>query len=119
MFEFESRLGNNLYLDDINIVAPGAVGLSDLSDAALAAPLLMPNPSVVEAACLFTLAQQGPVVLEVCDASGRLVHSVDAGTLGAGMHQLTLSPTWGASGLYWVRVVVAGSPGRPARWLVQ
>ena len=119
LFEFESRLGNNLYLDDINIMAPGAVGLTDLSGAAFAAPMLMPNPSLGETACWFGLAQQAPVVVEVWDASGRLVHAMDAGTLGAGMHQLTLSPSWGVPGLYWVRVVAAGSPGRPAQWLVQ
>ena len=117
MFEFESRLGNNIFLDDINIVASGPAGVLDLARPASAPPVLMPNPSSGMTSCAFTLASVAEVAVEVCDASGRRVQVVDAGTLGAGMHRVAIDGAGFAPGMYFVRVVAAGIVGRPVRWV--
>ena len=117
MFEFESRLGNNIFLDDINIVASGPAGVLDLARPAGDPPVLMPNPSSGMTSCAFTLATAAAVTVEVCDAAGRRVHAVEAGTLGAGMHRVAFDGAVFAPGMYFVRGVAAGSVGRPARWV--
>lgn len=117
MFEFESRLGNNIFLDDINIVASGPAGVLDLARPASAAPVLMPNPSSGATTCAFALADAAAVTVEVCDATGRRVHAVEAGMLGAGMHRVAFDGSGFAPGMYFVRVVAGGTVGHPARWV--
>lgn len=119
MFEFESRLGNNIFLDDINIVASGPAGVEALARPAGEAPVLMPNPTRTSTVCAFTLAQPAAVRVEVSDASGRAVRSVSAGSLAAGMHRVQVPLEGLSPGMYFVRVVSASGAGRPARLILE
>jgi hypothetical protein len=47
-----------------------------------------PNPFVESIELQFTLAQRGPVSLEVFDLSGRRVRTLHRGELGAGAHRV-------------------------------
>jgi hypothetical protein len=119
MFEFESRLGNNIFLDDINIVASGLSGVGTVAGPAGEAPVLMPNPTRTSTVCAFTLAQPAAVRVEVSDASGRVVRGVEPGSLAAGMHRVQVTLEGLSPGMYFVRVVAAGVTGRPARLIVE
>ena len=119
MFEFESRLGNNIFLDDINIVASGPAGVGTVAGPAGEAPVLMPNPTRTSTVCAFTLAQPAAVRVEVSDASGRVVRGVEPGSLAAGMHRVQVTLEGLSPGVYFVRVVAAGVTGRPARLVVE
>jgi hypothetical protein len=118
MFEFESRLGNNIYLDDINIQASIPAGVAELA-AGASAPVLVPNPAADGTACVFSLRTAASVRLEVWDASGRQVRATDAGDLPAGAHRVNLGLRGLAPGVYLVRMVENGVAGRPARLVVE
>ena len=118
MFEFESRLGNNIYLDDINIQASIPAGVAEVAVGA-SAPVLVPNPAAEGTACVFSLRTPASVQLEVWDASGRQVRAVEAGDLPAGAHRVNLGLRGLAPGVYLVRVVENGVSGRPARLVVE
>jgi hypothetical protein len=77
----------------------------------------MPNPSSGATTCAFALADAAVVTVEVCDATGRRVHAVEAGMLGAGMHRVAFDGSGFAPGMYFVRVVAGGTVGHPARWV--
>lgn len=118
MFEFESRLGNNLYLDDINIQA---VGTNDLVEWAAAGRLqvdLFPNPSSGTTRCTFRTASVHDAAVVVRDVTGREVARPFAGTLPAGEHLLDWDASDWAPGAYFVSVVLDGVPST-ARLLVE
>lgn len=110
MFEFESRLGNNLYLDDINIEA---VGVNDVADWAATGRLplsVYPNPTAEAATCAFRTVADHDVQVVVRDLMGREVARPFAGRLPAGSHELQLPAATWAAGTYLVSVVLDGIP---------
>ncbi len=64
---------------------------------------LRPNPSSAPREVVFTLAQAGPVQLELYDVGGRRVWS-HAATLAAGRHVIALRSAPTAAGVYLVRL---------------
>ena len=81
------------------------------TQAPLALDGVLPNPaSGLELRVSFTLPDDGPATLELLDATGRKLSSVQIGALGAGRHLVSLDRAAGrAPGLYWVRLTHSGS----------
>ncbi|MGB1075523.1 MAG: M43 family zinc metalloprotease [Flavobacteriales bacterium] len=110
-FEFESRLGNNIFLDDINITA---VGSNDIAEAASSGQLDMriyPNP--VDASGPFALEFRTVLArelsAEVRDLTGRLIaQPMTASRRPAGLHKMQVSTAGWPAGLYLVMVDVDG-----------
>jgi hypothetical protein len=67
-----------------------------------------PNPSRGPTEIRYHLENAGPVELALFDVSGRLLRILDAGPRPAGTHSLPLDVADLASGLYWIRLEIAG-----------
>ena len=114
-FEFESRLGNNIYLDDINVVGYGATEVVEhnLTDGWS----LFPNPSHDASGLTFGLTQAGEVECMVTDATGRLVsRATMAGVQGT--NQMALSRP-ASPGTYLVSLRAEEGRSKTWRWVVQ
>ena len=114
-FEFESRLGNNIYLDDINVVGYGATEVVEhnLTDGWS----LFPNPSHDVSGLTFGLTQAGEVECMVTDATGRLVsRATMAGVQGT--NQMALSRP-ASPGTYLVSLRAEEGRSKTWRWVVQ
>jgi PKD repeat protein len=104
MFEFESRLGNNLYFDDVNIVAYGAADVLEMEAATGVVPELYPNPTSGQTGLRFNLRTSRSVAVSVKDASGRLLKETRYGRLEAGEHVLSLDLRGWPRGLYFIEI---------------
>jgi hypothetical protein len=114
-FEFESRLGNNIFLDDINIVGYGADDIIEFNWSR--DWNLYPNPTQGQSEVAFTLPKAGPVRCVISDASGRAL-SEDLTQGQEGLNQMTLkSPQ--AAGLYLVSLETEGGLRKIWHWVVQ
>ena len=114
-FEFESRLGNNIYLDDINVQGIGEVDVAE-TVAATEGWLLFPNPSSSTSTMVFQTQEGGPVTLSVQDASGREVfHGVKR--LPAGAQQWVLDAP-SSRGVYLVRLETESGLSKTWQWAV-
>jgi hypothetical protein len=88
-FEYTYDVGNNIYIDDINIA--GTVGAEEV----LAEQLnltVTPNPSELSPHISFTLNESQEVTVNVTDMLGRIVEKVEATQLEAGYHEYELTP---------------------------
>jgi PKD repeat protein len=104
-FEYIHDLGNNIFIDDINIT--GTTGLSDLPS--LANWNVYPNPVSETATVGFILSETHEVFIDVIDVMGREVKRIEPSRLPAGEYQFDL-PLSISNGLYSVRVFVDGIP---------
>lgn len=118
MFEFESRLGNNLYLDDINIQAVGVNDVADWTEAGQLPLQLFPNPTAGTTTCTFRTVKEHDALVVVRDLVGREVARPLDGRLPMGNQQLELDVQGWAPGAYLVSVVLDGVPST-ARLLVE
>lgn len=114
-FEFESRLGNNIFLDDINIVGYGA---DDVVEYNWSRDWnLYPNPTQGQSEVAFTLPNAGSVRCVISDASGRML-SEELTQGHEGMNQMTLrSPE--AAGVYLVSLETEEGLRKNWHWVVQ
>ena len=110
MFEFESRLGNDIYLDDINITAY-------TEDMILVEEWTMgpdwnlhPNPSAQNSNLSCTLVSDHEARITLVDASGRIVDTIYEGKLQAGPHNFQLYPADQSKGTYFVVIELDGKP---------
>jgi PKD repeat protein len=90
-FEFSApvdRAGNNLYIDDINILSTN-VGIQ--KDEQTAAFNVYPNPGDGKSVISYALDKRTRVKVDLYDLSGRLVSSKDLGEQTAGTYVLPLS----------------------------
>ena len=110
MFEFESRLGNDIFLDDINITAytEDMIAVEEWSFG----PSwdLFPNPSGGATNLSCTTVRDHMAVITLADASGRIVEEVFSGTLIAGTHNFQISPADKSKGTYFVVIELDGKP---------
>ena len=118
MFEFESRLGNDIYLDDINITAYDSSMLAVQYWSMDTEWSLFPNPSdgASSLSCTTLLPQDTRIV--IYDAMGRIVDSVFEGPLPAGTHNFTVSPMNLSRGTYFI-VVEAEGVYRSLTWMIK
>ncbi len=101
-FQFVSDGGNDLYIDDINIMA-GQVGIEEEGVAVGALSVRM-DPTSGAAEALVSLRGADRVQIDVLDALGRVVHSGQPIMLPAGTHRLPLPLHDRAAGQYVLRV---------------
>ena len=115
-FEFEGRLGNNVYLDNINIYSLGTTELSELNHDLVKAWRLMPNPATEHSQLAFSTLTDGDAQLTVRDAAGRLIEE-QGHWLGRGEHEWSLSAP-SAPGVYFIQLNTAGQAHRTWRWVI-
>jgi hypothetical protein len=104
-FEYIHDLGNNIFIDDINIT--GTTGSDEFSD--LFGWSVYPNPVQSLATVGFALSATHDVLIDVVDVLGREVNRIDQVKLGAGEYQFDL-PMDISNGLYTVRIFIDGIP---------
>ncbi|HMR47172.1 MAG TPA: M43 family zinc metalloprotease [Bacteroidia bacterium] len=103
-FEYTHDLGNNIYIDDINLT--GVVGISDYAVSASDVNIV-PNPASDKSSINFELLQPENVLITVTDMLGKEVHRIVENRLDAGEYQYDVNTKW-AKGVYTVRIA-AGS----------
>lgn len=105
MFRFTSNGGNNIYVDDINIL--GTVGIDELSSSINFN--VYPNPAEDNTVVSFDLIEKGNVTVDVIDVVGRKISSLYKGALNAGEYQYNVASGGSlAAGIYIVQLNVDG-----------
>jgi PKD repeat protein len=116
-FEFTSDGGNNIYIEDINII--GATGIDPLNTN-IANFDVFPNPAQDNTTVNFSLTEKQNVNLEVVDMTGRRVSLIQAGELQAGDYSF---PLMGAGtlgrGMYMVRLITADGRAATRKLIVE
>lgn len=101
-FVFESDGGNNIYIDDINILGVNGI---DAPEAGIQHFEVYPNPIQDNTTVSFFLENSQTVSLQLFDMTGRLVLDMFNGNLNAGEHQFPVQTAEKLnSGLYFVRL---------------
>jgi PKD repeat protein len=105
MFRFTSNGGNNIYLDDINIL--GNVGVDEISNNLHFN--VYPNPSEDNTVIAFNLTETQKTDITIYDVVGRSAATIYSGDLAAGEHQYAIADKAKlAAGVYFVKLNVAG-----------
>jgi hypothetical protein len=108
-FVFEadpSDPGNDLFLDDINLIDP-TVGVKENN---IAVGLnLYPNPAKDKAIIEYSTLESHNVTIDVVDVLGKKVASLDKGKVEAGSHEFELATGSYKSGIYFVAISVDGN----------
>jgi hypothetical protein len=100
----QDNAGNNLYIDDINILTTN-VGIDDHT--AGNAFNVYPNPGDGNSVIQYTLDQQASVKCDIFDVSGRLISSVDKGEQSAGNYSMPMGETGTlAPGTYVIQMTI-------------
>ena len=105
-FQFDSNGGNNLYLDDINLMNL-PVGIDDLGaqgNTLVVAPVPVDGMAEVR----FDVQQGGPVRLDILDPTGRQVEVLVDRSLAPGKHGARIESRNLAPGTYLLRLQVEG-----------
>ncbi len=105
-FEFTSRAGNNIYIDNINLIDPAVVGLEDVNF--LNSIQLFPNPATDNITLKYDLASAGQTSIDVLDMTGRLVKEVYQGNKAMGAQNQNIDLSDLVSGVYFVRLSLNG-----------
>jgi PKD repeat protein len=106
-FEFQGEGGNNIYLDDINIMS-SSTGLDDIS-ADNTQLNVFPNPIEEGSVITFSLKEKQEVSIALYDIIGREVKKVYKGELQNGDHSIALGNTASLkAGIYFVSLQVNG-----------
>lgn len=109
MFEFESRLGNNIFLDDINIEMLTPADVLEREAMVGLALQVYPNPADAGATLEFTMSQPyGSVAVSALDLTGRTVWTGFKGGLPKGVHRFDVPTADWASGTYLIWVEADG-----------
>ena len=117
-FEFESRLGNDIYLDNINITAYDSSLLS-VHEWQLGADWnLFPNPSEGEATLSCKSFRSEFTKISVYDALGREIEFVHEGILPIGINDFTLDASMKSEGIYFVVILTEGK-SRSISWVIK
>ncbi|MBN31028.1 MAG: hypothetical protein CL845_03410 [Crocinitomicaceae bacterium] len=109
MFEFESRLGNNIFLDDINIEVLTIADVVERERLAGIALSVYPNPASSMSTLEFNTHQPFDVVsIDLFDLTGRQMWNVINGALPAGDHRFDIPVAQLAQGNYLLVVEADG-----------
>lgn len=117
-FEFESRLGNDIYLDDINITAYDSSMMSVQEWQLGADWSLFPNPSEDEATLTCKTFQSDFTKISVYDVLGREIEIVHEGLLPIGINDFTLTSTMKSAGIYFVVILTEGQ-SKSISWVIK
>jgi len=86
------------YTDPVSVLVPAGVPLALVG--------VRPNPATAGSAIEFHLPDTRPTQLELVDVRGRLIWSLEIGSLGAGAHSVPLFQRGAlGAGVYWVRLI--------------
>jgi hypothetical protein len=109
--------GNNIYIDDINLVnAPVGISTPSLDEYVTQ---IFPNPGMVNAQLTFGLFKSEDVTVELLDVTGRVIGIKYLGTKQAGEYTLGLNEISGSSfssGIYLIRIQ-AGNSSTFRKWI--
>ncbi len=109
--------GNNIYIDDINLVnAPVGISTPSLDEYVTQ---IFPNPGMGNAQLTFGLFKSEAVSVELLDVTGRVIGNKNLGTKQAGEYTLSLNEISGAtfsSGIYLIRIQ-AGNSSALRKWI--
>lgn len=107
-FEFTSDGGNNIYIDDIQIL--GVVGIED-KNTPVGDLQIYPNPVSYDSYLSFFLNATQNVSFSIYDVTGRNIVSVNEGSLQAGSHDYRLTDITGnlRSGVYIFEINAGGA----------
>ena len=100
-FAFESDAGNDLWIDDINIMGP--VGINEASTMG-SGLTVVPNPASDVAFVELDLPRATEARIDLLDMTGRTVSTVRSGAIGAGGHRIELPVRNLQVGCYFVRL---------------
>jgi hypothetical protein len=105
MFRFTSNGGNNIYIDDINIL--GTVGIEELASSIDFN--IFPNPAEENSVISFELTGKKNLDIAVMDVLGRKISTIYSGDLASGEYQFPVANgTSLSSGIYFVKVTMDG-----------
>ncbi len=113
-FEYTHDLGNNIYIDDINLT--GVVGINDMAISQENVSIT-PNPANDRSTVNFELTQSEDVLITVTDLLGNEIQRIAEQRLEAGEYQYEVNTQW-AKGIYLVRIA-AGSQVITKKLVVQ
>lgn len=109
-FEFESRLGNNIFLDDINIEMLTASDVEERERMSGLALAVYPNPASASATLAFDTHQPfDEVTIELLDLTGRVIWNGFRGPVAMGTYRFEVPTATLAQGNY---VLVVDADGR-------
>ena len=111
MFRWEfyagTSLGNNLYLDDINIVDAATTGIKNIE--AEVGLTIYPNPSSSNVNISFNLTEKQNVSVNVVDMLGRTVETIPTAQYASGETVLSIgNKTTYQAGVYFVNINING-----------
>lgn len=108
-FEFESRLGNNIFLDDINIEVLSPADVIEREATSGIELNVYPNPATNSASLEFaTNRPYDRMTLEIVDLTGRLIWTGFSGALPLGSQRFELPVSRFAQGTYMVVLTADG-----------
>jgi hypothetical protein len=109
--------GNNLYIDDINLVnMPVGISTPSLDEYVTQ---IFPNPGMGNAQLTFGLFKSEDVTVELLDVTGRVIGNKNLGAKQAGEYTLGLNEISGSSfssGIYLIRIQ-AGNTSTFRKWI--
>lgn len=106
-FEFIGQGGNNIYLDDINMIEEGFISVDD-SKKLLDYLNIYPNPTTEDAQLDFFLRGEALTTLSITDLLGREVFASNLGQMAPGVHTIALDIKNYNSGIYVLRLTQGG-----------
>jgi len=108
MFQFTNALGNNIYLDDINVSYSNSV--TGIAEDLLRNTIdfnIYPNPIGDKSTIAFSLVNNATVSLSMFDILGKQVSRIaDGERLSNGSHSYSFSGSGLSSGIYFVKLMV-------------
>lgn len=106
VFTAGSSVGNNIFIDDINIFDAAPLGIATIENAM--GLNLYPNPSSGAVNIAFTLSSKENISVNVVDMLGRVVESIPTQQYAAGNNTLTIGQQTYQAGIYFVNINVNG-----------
>lgn len=105
-FQFISGGGNNIYIDDINIVNPLGINENESLNFGLS---LFPNPTDKSSVLSLQLKEQKPVTIQLLSVIGQEIETIFSGIQKAGNYRFDINANGELkSGVYFIKVNVDG-----------
>ena len=106
VFTAGASVGNNIYLDDINIVDAAAAGIKTIE--AQVGLTIYPNPSSSAVNVSFNLTEKQNVAVHVVDMLSRTVETIPATQYASGETILTIGNKTYQAGVYFININING-----------
>lgn len=101
-----SDFGNNLYVDDINMVNSDNVSLEEVE--LLSSVNVYPNPAVASTNVEFDLLNTSEVTVNLTDLTGKLISQPFASEMTEGNHKVAIDLSNVVAGVYLVEITING-----------